>query len=72
MVEHGPPDQPANPHRGLPDEVRAAVRAIWALGDLNRFEREFLDFVERANGASSEGPTEQRFEYLLVLARRAG
>ena len=33
-------------------------------------EREFLDFVERANGGPPDGPTELRFEYLLVLARK--
>lgn len=33
-------------------------------------EREFLDFVERANAGPSDGPTELRFEYLLVLARK--
>ena len=40
MVDPARPDQPADPHRGLPDEVRAAVRAIWALGDYNRFATE--------------------------------
>ena len=30
-------DKQAGPHRGLPDDVRAAVRAMWALGDYNRF-----------------------------------
>jgi ubiquinone/menaquinone biosynthesis C-methylase UbiE len=33
-------------------------------------EREFFDFVERANAGPSDGPTELRFEYLLVLARK--
>jgi ubiquinone/menaquinone biosynthesis C-methylase UbiE len=35
-------------------------------------EREFLDFVKRANAGSADGPTELRFEYLLALARRQG
>ena len=33
-------------------------------------QREFLDFVERANSGPPDGPTELRFEYLLVLARK--
>jgi ubiquinone/menaquinone biosynthesis C-methylase UbiE len=33
-------------------------------------EREFLDFVERANAGPPDGPTELRFEYLLVIARK--
>lgn len=33
-------DQQTGPHRGLPDDVRAAVRAMWALGDYNRFATE--------------------------------
>jgi hypothetical protein len=32
-------------------------------------EREFLEFVKGANVGSADGPTELRFEYLLVLAR---
>ena len=35
-------------------------------------ERAFLDFVKGANAGSVDGPTELRFEYLLVLARRQG
>jgi ubiquinone/menaquinone biosynthesis C-methylase UbiE len=35
-------------------------------------EREFLDFVKRANAGPPDGPTELRFEYLLVLARKRG
>lgn len=35
-------------------------------------EREFLDFVKGANAGSVDGPTELRFEYLLVLARTQG
>jgi ubiquinone/menaquinone biosynthesis C-methylase UbiE len=35
-------------------------------------EREFLDFAEGANAGSPDGPTELRFEYLLVLARKQG
>jgi 2-polyprenyl-6-hydroxyphenyl methylase/3-demethylubiquinone-9 3-methyltransferase len=33
-------------------------------------DREFLDFVTNANAGPPEGPTELRFEYLLVLARK--
>ena len=33
-------------------------------------QSEFLDFVERANSGPPDGPTELRFEYLLVLARK--
>jgi ubiquinone/menaquinone biosynthesis C-methylase UbiE len=33
-------DQQTGRGRGLPDEVRAAVRAMWALGDYNRFATE--------------------------------
>jgi len=32
-------------------------------------DRDFLDFVTRANRGSPEGPTELRYEYLLVVAR---
>ena len=35
-------------------------------------EREFLNFVKSANAGSADGPTELRFEYLLVLARKQG
>jgi len=35
-------------------------------------EREFLEFATNANGGPPEGPTELRFEYLLVLARKRG
>ncbi|HWI07463.1 MAG TPA: methyltransferase domain-containing protein [Solirubrobacteraceae bacterium] len=35
-------------------------------------DREFLEFATDANVGSSEGPTELRFEYLLVLARKRG
>jgi ubiquinone/menaquinone biosynthesis C-methylase UbiE len=33
-------------------------------------DREFLDFVTNANAGPPEGPTELRFQYLLVLARK--
>ncbi len=33
-------------------------------------DRKFLDFATKANTGSPEGPTELRFEYLLVLARK--
>ena len=33
-------------------------------------DREFLDFATRANAGPPDGPTELRFEYLLVLARK--
>ena len=33
-------------------------------------DREFLDFATNANAGPPEGPTELRFEYLLVLARK--
>ncbi len=33
-------------------------------------DREFLDFATGANAGPPEGPTELRFEYLLVLARK--
>jgi ubiquinone/menaquinone biosynthesis C-methylase UbiE len=35
-------------------------------------DREFLDFATRANAGPPEGPTELRFGYLLVLARKNG
>lgn len=34
--------------------------------------REFLEFATNANAGPPEGPTELRFEYLLVLARKRG
>ena len=33
-------------------------------------DREFLDFATSANTGPPEGPTELRFEYLLLLARK--
>jgi ubiquinone/menaquinone biosynthesis C-methylase UbiE len=33
-------------------------------------DQDFLHFVEQANAGSPDGPTELRFEYLLVLARK--
>jgi 2-polyprenyl-6-hydroxyphenyl methylase/3-demethylubiquinone-9 3-methyltransferase len=33
-------------------------------------DREFLDFATKANTGPPEGPTELRFEYLLVLAHK--
>lgn len=35
-------------------------------------DREFLEFATNANVGAPEGPTELRFEYLLVLARKRG
>jgi len=35
-------------------------------------DREFLEFATNANAGPPEGPTELRFEYLLVLALRRG
>jgi len=35
-------------------------------------DREFLEFATNANAGSPKGPTELRFEYLLVLARKRG
>jgi hypothetical protein len=35
-------------------------------------DRDFLELVTRANLGPSDGPTELRYEYLLVLARKAG
>jgi ubiquinone/menaquinone biosynthesis C-methylase UbiE len=35
-------------------------------------DREFLDFTARANTGAAGGPAEYRYEYLLVVARKAG
>jgi ubiquinone/menaquinone biosynthesis C-methylase UbiE len=35
-------------------------------------DRDFLDFAERANSGSPDGPAEYRYQYLLVVARKAG
>ena len=35
-------------------------------------DRDFLEFVTRANQGSAEGPTELHYEYLLVVARKRG
>jgi hypothetical protein len=35
------------------------------------FDRDFLEFATRANSGPPGGPAEYRYEYLLVLARRA-
>jgi hypothetical protein len=42
-------DQQTRQDRGLPEEIRSAVRAMWALGDYNRF----------ATASSSSSPPEQ-------------
>jgi ubiquinone/menaquinone biosynthesis C-methylase UbiE len=34
-------------------------------------DRDFLEFADRANSGPAEGPAEYRYEYLLVIARRA-
>jgi ubiquinone/menaquinone biosynthesis C-methylase UbiE len=34
-------------------------------------DRDFLEFAERTNSGPAEGPAEYRYEYLLVIARRA-
>ncbi len=34
-------------------------------------DRDFLEFAARANSGPAEGPAEYRYEYLLVIARRA-
>jgi hypothetical protein len=34
-------------------------------------DRDFLEFADRANSGPPEGPAEYRYEYLLVVARRA-
>ena len=47
-------------YAGLADEpARAAA-----------LDRDFLEFADRANTGSPEGPAEYRYEYLLVVARR--
>jgi SAM-dependent methyltransferase len=38
---------------------------------LAAFDRELLDFATRANSGEADGPAEYRYEYLLVVARRA-
>jgi ubiquinone/menaquinone biosynthesis C-methylase UbiE len=35
-------------------------------------DREFLEFAARANAGPPEGPTQLRYEYLLIVARKAG
>jgi hypothetical protein len=34
------------------------------------FDRDFLEFAARADTGDPDGPTEYRYEYLLVIARR--
>ena len=40
-------DQQTGPNRALPDDVRAAVRGMWALGDYNRFTTELDSSLDR-------------------------
>jgi ubiquinone/menaquinone biosynthesis C-methylase UbiE len=47
-------------YAGLADDARRA------------FDREFLDWATRTNSGSADGPTEYRYEYLLVVGRRLG
>jgi ubiquinone/menaquinone biosynthesis C-methylase UbiE len=35
-------------------------------------DHDFLDFAEQANSGSPDGPAEYRYQYLLVVARKAG
>ena len=46
--------QQASGSRGLPSEVRVAVRAMWALGDYNRFATE----LDPQSAATSSRPAE--------------
>ncbi len=67
----GPPVEYAEFYRQTFGPVIAAFASVE--NDPERsatLEREFLDFVERANAGPSGGPTELRFEYLLVLAHK--
>jgi hypothetical protein len=50
-------DQQKDATRALPEEVRAAVRTMWALGDYNRFTTELdsqlgRDLVEACESSS--------------------
>lgn len=39
---------------------------------MEALDREFLEFVTRANRGEPDGPVECRYEYLVLVARRAG
>jgi 2-polyprenyl-6-hydroxyphenyl methylase/3-demethylubiquinone-9 3-methyltransferase len=70
-------------HADSPRDYRELVKATFgpvvaAYADLAEdperaaaLDRDFLDFAVRANGGPPGGPAEYRYEYLLVIARRA-
>jgi hypothetical protein len=39
---------------------------------LAELDRDFLEYATRTNSGASGGPAEYRYEYLLVVATRAG
>jgi hypothetical protein len=59
-------DRNADPSRPLyaPAATGRAVAGAAA------FDRDFLDFATRANSGPPGGPTEYRYEYVLVIARK--
>jgi ubiquinone/menaquinone biosynthesis C-methylase UbiE len=67
----GPPVEYCEFYKQTFGPVIAAFASVE--GDPQRsaaLDREFLDFATNANAGPPEGPTELRFEYLLVLARK--
>src|ERR671918_246591 len=60
-------DQQRGTMKGLPDEVKAAVRGMWALGDYNRYTRELdiqqigRDLVDACGIGAGQGPATSRF-----------
>lgn len=69
----GPPANFCNFYRQTFGPVIAAFASVEDDAERSAaLERDFLDFVKGANAGSADGPTELRFEYLLVLARKQG
>ena len=69
----GPPAEYCDLYKRTFGPVVAAFASVE--GDAERsanLDREFLEFATNANAGPPEGPTELRFEYLLVLARKRG
>ena len=67
----GPPGEYCDFYRQTFGPVVAAFASVEDHPERSAaLEREFLDFVERANAGPPDGPTELRFEYLLVTARK--
>ena len=69
----GPPAEYCDLYRRTFGPVVAAFASVGDDPERSaNLDREFLEFATNANAGPPDGPTELRFEYLLVLARKRG